>query len=114
MRRLVMMTAVLLGLTTLASTAPAAEPIEQRLERMENEIRDLKAELRRRDTADTKKTGTPASRAKAPAAAPAPVVAEKPAPAAPPTVVADADVTPKAKEPRALDAILDRVQLGGY
>jgi hypothetical protein len=114
MRRLgTVLTAVLLGFTTCASTAPA-ETLEQRLERMENEIKDLRAELRRRDAADAKKAGKPAAaRAKAPAAEPH-VVAEKPAPAAPPTVVADADVTPKAKETGPLNAILDRVQLGGY
>src|SRR5262245_47815011 len=113
MRRLgTMLTAVLLGFIVCASTA-LAETLEQRLERMENEIRELRSELRRRDAADAKKAGKPAAaRAKAPAAEPH-VVAEKPAPAAPPTVVADADVTPKAKE-GALDAILDRVQLGGY
>jgi hypothetical protein len=108
-----MLTAVLLGFTMSAGTAPA-ETLEQRLERMENEIRDLRSELRRRDAADAKKAGKPAAaRAKAPAAEPH-VVAEKPAPAAPPTVVADADVSPKTKDPRALDAIMDRVQLGGY
>jgi hypothetical protein len=108
-----MLTAVLLGLTMLASTAPA-ETLEQRLERMENEIRDLRSELRRRDAADAKKTSKPsAGRAKAPAAEPH-VVAETPKPAAPPTTVADADVTPKPKETRRAHAILDRVQLGGY
>jgi len=115
MRRLgTMLTAVLLlGLTTLVGTAPA-ETLEQRLERMENEIRDLRSELRRRDAADAKKAGKPAAaRAKAPAAEPH-VVAETPKPAAPPTTVADADVTPKSKETGPLNAILDRVQLGGY
>ena len=107
-----MLTAVLLGFTMFAGTAPA-ETLEQRLERMENEIRDLRSELRRRDAADAKKTGKPAAaRAKAPATTEPRVVAETPPPAAPPTEVAD--VTPKSKETGALNAIMDRVQLGGY
>ena len=107
-----MLTAVLLGFTMFAGTAPA-ETLEQRLERMENEIRDLRSELRRRDAADAKKAGKPAAaRAKAPATTEPRVVAETPAPAAPPTEVAD--VTPKSKETGALNAIMDRVQLGGY
>ena len=107
-----MLTAVLLGFAMFAGTAPA-ETLEQRLERMENEIRDLRSELRRRDAADAKKTGKPAAaRAKAPATTEPRVVAETPPPAAPPTEVAD--VTPKSKETGALNAIMDRVQLGGY
>jgi hypothetical protein len=108
-----MLTAVLLGCTLCASTT-SAETLEQRLERMENEIHELRAELRRRDAADAKKTGKPAAaRAKAPAAQPAPVIAEAPK-AAPTTLVADADVTPKRPEDGPLRGLMDRVQLGGY
>ena len=108
-----MLTAVLLGFTMLAGTAPA-ETLEQRLERMENEIRELRSELRRRDAADAKKPGKAApARAKAPGAAP-PVVAETPPPAAPPTVVADADLTKTTPESGPLRGLMDRVAIGGY
>ena len=106
--------AVLLGLATLAGPA-AAETLEQRLERMEREIRELKAELRRRDTVAAPRTEKPAkTRAKAPVTEPPPAVADTaPTVAPPPTAVADAGTTSK-PDSGPLRGLMDRVVLGGY
>jgi hypothetical protein len=106
--------AMLLALAVVPARV-AAETLEQRLERMEQEIRDLRAELRRRDAAGRQRGGT-AGRASAtrhaaePEAAPPPAVAAAPAPA-PATPVAAASAAP---EGGPLRGLMDRVAIGGY
>src|SRR5262245_29268372 len=100
----------LCGLLVAALLAPPAwaETVEQRLERMEKEIQDLREELRRERA---EKTSAPA------VATPAPAASAAPAPgAAPPTAVAGTPA-PEAKgglASRAYDTIIDRVKIGGY
>jgi hypothetical protein len=102
MRRLVRsltVTALLLG---LGAASVDAETLEQRIDRMERELRELRGELRKRDAADRRRAAE-AEKAKA-----APPVAAAPAP---PTAVAAAD-TPGSSA--ALNGLLDRVKVGGY
>ncbi|HXJ34794.1 MAG TPA: hypothetical protein VMS22_12240, partial [Candidatus Eisenbacteria bacterium] len=93
----------------LAGGPAFAETLADRVDRMERELKELKAELRRRDAADRKReTGRAAAAKTAPAPA-APAVAASPAST---TEVAAAE--PTSTRDRALDAIIDRVRLGGY
>jgi hypothetical protein len=99
------------GLLVLALIAPPAraETVEQRLERMEREIQELRDELRRERA---EKAAAPA-----PVASPAPVAAGAPAPAAtaPPTAVASTPAGGKESlASRAYETVTDRVKLGGY
>jgi hypothetical protein len=108
-----------LVMVLLALALPGAtfgETIEQRLERMEQEIKDLRSELKRRDAADRRREAAP-SRAKqtgGAASPPAPAVAAEttPPPVAPPVETAAA--APAATSASGLRSLVDRVQLGGY
>lgn len=108
MRRLVRtltVTALLLGGVAVPVDA---ETLEQRIDRMERELRELRGELHRRDAADKKREAAAAK-----AAAEKPVVAAPatPPPAAPPPTVATAETSGSGA---ALNGLLDRVKLGGY
>src|SRR5437867_732902 len=89
------------------------ETIEQRLERMEQEIRDLRSELKRRDAADHRHEAPPsrAKQARGATAAPA-VAAETTAPATPAVAAAEPTPAPPASGP--LRGLVDRVAIGGY
>lgn len=98
-----MMGAGLMGL--LAVTPAAAESVEQRLERMEREIKDLKGELRARDERDRARAAEPAPKPTAQVAEPAPT----------PPATATVATPPKSLADRVLpSAVTDRVKLGGY
>ncbi len=94
----------------LAGAPAFADTLAERVDRMERELKELKAELRRRDAADRKREAASASAKTPPPAAPAVAAAPPPAPAG--TEVATAEGTPT--RDRALAAIIDRVRLGGY
>ncbi len=101
-----------------------AESLEQRVERMEKELQELKSELRRRDAADRRRAAEESKRR------PAETVAAPPPPPSKPGAVAAAPApepgteaarTAKAGEsekggylPSSLRAITDRVKVGGY
>ena len=126
----------------LSAVGPAqAESLKAQVQRLERELQELKAEMRRRDAEDARRAvpaaGAPAANAGAapssaaaaapggagaaagagapgtaapPPGAPLPTVAG-PAPAEQPTAVAGGESSvPR----RAVDAVLDRVKLGGY
>ena len=118
-RSLTLTAAILTGLAVLGAPV-MAETIEERLERMESEIRDLRAELRRRDqtergAAPRAKGVAPVGRSAAPVAKTAPVVAAETTPTTPPPVVAAAGApTEPAPATGPLRGLIDRVQLGGY
>ncbi len=112
----VTMMVVLLVLGAAMPRVVVAETLEERLERMEGEIRSLREELRRRDAADRRRETKPG---RARAAAPAPVERTPPAvaatapPEAPPAAVATASPSaPGAGGP--LRGLMDRVAIGGY
>lgn len=113
MRRLARSATVTAILLVMTATPAGAETLEQRIDRMERELRELRTELKRRDAAERRHAvEADKARAAAPVAV-APVPAPAPtAPAAPAPVVA-ADETRGGKE-AALRGLLDRVQLGGY
>lgn len=89
----------------LVSPVAYADDLRDRVERMEEELRVLKEELKRRDT-----VAPPAAAAPAPPAAAPPTRTAEPAPV--PTAPT-APVTAKAEEP-AYRRVLDHVKLGGY
>ena len=79
-----------------------AETLAERVDRMERELRELKAELERRNAADAARDAEAAKKA----AEPAPPPAE--------TAATPAPTTPTARAGAVLDTVLDRVKLGGY
>jgi hypothetical protein len=115
MRRIGMTMMVVVLLLGAMPGAAVAETLEQRLERMEGEIRALREELRRRDVADRRREAKPR---RARAAAPAPVertppaVADATPPATPPATVETARSAPATSGP--LRGLMDRVAIGGY
>jgi hypothetical protein len=112
-------TALAMATVVLGGEPAAGETLEQRVDRMEKEIKELKAELRRRDEAERRAARKPPATASAPAPA-KPVAAAEAAPTPQPGVPAQGQVA-KGNEaerhgnlPRSLRAITERVKLGGY
>lgn len=89
----------------LAGTPVCAETLSERVDRMERELQELKRELRRRDEADRRREAQAAEAAKA---------AKAPAPTPPTAPPAEPAVATAGTGDRTLDAVLDRVRLGGY
>jgi hypothetical protein len=109
--------------TMMFGADPASsETLEQRVERMDKELKEVKAELRRRDEAERRAARKPPATATAPAVAPpsskATATVEAPPPAEsakqPESRVAKADEGESSMLPRSLRALTDRVKLGGY
>jgi hypothetical protein len=100
---------VVCGAAALGVGPAIAETLEQRVERMERELRELKSELKRRDEAERRRAAE-ASRVQT---APPPHTAT-----APPAVAATAPPEPAPTTSTvnggALRGLVDRVQLGGY
>lgn len=122
----VWMSAVLAALVITRGAMPAgAETLEQRVDRMERELQELKAEIRRRDDADRRRAAdeakhpraeaAPAAGAPRTATAPAPVPAPG-APAGKPAPVVTAQTRPeRAETPMPTTSLFtDRVRVGGY
>ena len=119
-RSLLVMAAVLTGLAVLGGPV-MAETIEERLERMEREIRDLRAELRRRDQTERRvaqprpRTSAPVANSAPPTPKAAPVVVVDTAPPSAPPVVGSASAAAEPTQATGpLRGLMDRVQLGGY
>jgi hypothetical protein len=97
------------GVAALEATPATAESLEQRVDRMERELRDLKAELKRRDAADRRRAEE-ASRVKV-----APPVHTEPAPpAVAATTPPAAGATTSTASSAGVRGLVDRVQVGGY
>ena len=97
------------GVAALEATPATAESLEQRVDRMERELRELKAELKRRDAADRRRAEE-ASRVKA-----APPAHTEPAPpAVAATTPPAAGATTSTASSAAVRGLVDRVQVGGY
>src|SRR5262245_41786891 len=118
--------AVLAAFAIVCARVPAvAETLEQRVERMEKELRELKAEIRRRDEADRRRAGDEAKHPRAEAApsasAPRTATAPPPAPGTSPVAKPAPVVTAQARPERADTPMpttqlpfTDRVRVGGY
>src|SRR5262249_7138806 len=115
--------AALAALAIAVGSAPArGETLEERVDRLDREVRELKAELRRRDESDRAqapgkiKHKYAESRDATPpktAAAPAPL----PSPTSKPEPVTTAQARPERAEtpmPTTKVPFLDRVRMGGY
>src|SRR5262249_42227452 len=121
--------AALAALTIVLSSVPTrADTLAERVDRMERELRELKAELRRRDEADRRRAAreargkhagaAPAGERREPAASTPPAPAPSAtAPAGKPAPVATAQARPERAEapmPTTRVPYLDRVRVGGY
>ncbi len=101
---------IMCGVAALDVTSAMAESLEQRVERMERELRELKSELRRRDDAERRRAAEASRVQTAPparAATPPPAVVAEAPPAEP-------GATTSTARNAALRGLVDRVQLGGY
>jgi hypothetical protein len=122
----VWMSSLIAALAITRGAIPArAETLEQRVERMERELIELKAEIRRRDSADRQRAGDEGKRPRAEAApvAGSPRTATAPPPAAPtgpagkPAPVVTAQTRPERAEtpmPTTQVPYVDRLRMGGY
>jgi hypothetical protein len=103
---------ILMAVAALATPA-MAETLEERVDRMERELRELRAELRRRDQADRRRAAEGARTVPS-----APVAkTEGPPPAAtsaPPVAVAADTATPADRPAGVVQGLVDRVRLGAY
>ncbi len=114
--------ALAMGTMVFGADPASSETLEQRVERMEKELKEVKAELRRRDEAERRAARKPPTTASAPAAARPSSKATTTAEATPPAEpakqpesrVAKADEGESGLLPRPLRALADRVKLGGY
>jgi hypothetical protein len=114
--------ALAMGMTVFGADPASSETLEQRVERMEKELKEVKTELRRRDEAERRAARKPPTTESAPPAARpssnAATTVESPPPAEPAkqpeSRVAKADAGESGMLPRSLRALTDRVKLGGY
>ena len=113
--------AALAALTVALTSAPAlGETLEERVERMDQELRELKAELQRRDESGRAHADRPIKHKYAESketTQPKTATAPLPTPTAKPEPVATASARPERAEtpmPTTKVPFLDRVRIGGY